>query len=558
MTELNDHELLAEYAHSGSEAAFAALVERYVNLVYSAALRFTGNPHHAQEITQAVFVTLAGKAGGLRRSVVVPGWLYQTARLTAANFVKSEIRRQKREQEAYMQSTLNEPEAPPWEQVAPLLDEAMGCLGETDRNAVVLRYFENRTAEETGTLLKLTAAAAHKRVERALEKLRKFFSKRNVTVGMGGLGVLISANAVQSAPTGLATAISAAAISGTAISTATLITATTTIAMTTIQKTIIVAALAAAVGTGIYAVHQGAQLRGQIQSLEDQQAPLTAQIQQLQRERDDATNRAASLAGELAGIKKHPAEVLKLRGEVGALRQEKAIADSKSAISKITANPEARQALRDQQKMGMTMLYADLAKNLKLTPDQTGQLNDLLADHIMTSIDLITQALHDKATQRQVDQLFAVQDTALRDQLEVLVGPDGVAKYLDYSRNLGSTLTAAQFASNLTGDSAAVAEKKRQLLQAMQEVTQSALAAANLPADYQTVPMLNLANIASEEEATQSLQLFDSIYAQVAARAGSFLSADELTLFQGYRAEALKNSKMMLLMNRKMMAPISQ
>src|SRR5208283_3295171 len=141
MTELDDHELLAEYARSGSEPAFAALVARYVNLVYSAALRFTSNPHHAEEITQAVFVTLARKAGGLRRGVVMSGWLYQTARLTAANFVKGEIRRQKREQEAYMQSTLNEPDAAGWEQIAPLLDEAMGGLGETDRNAVVLRYF---------------------------------------------------------------------------------------------------------------------------------------------------------------------------------------------------------------------------------------------------------------------------------------------------------------------------------------------------------------------------------------------------------------------------------
>ena len=112
-----------------SEAAFAALVARYVNLVYSTALRFTGNPHHAEEITQAVFIILARKAGGLLRGAVLSGWLYQTARLTAANFVKGEIRRHRREQEAYMQSILNEPEAAAWEQIAPLLDEAMGRSG---------------------------------------------------------------------------------------------------------------------------------------------------------------------------------------------------------------------------------------------------------------------------------------------------------------------------------------------------------------------------------------------------------------------------------------------
>ena len=75
MTELDDHELLAEYARTGSEAAFAFLVARYVNLVHSAAWRFTGNPHHAEEITQAVFIILARKAGGLRRGTVLSGWL---------------------------------------------------------------------------------------------------------------------------------------------------------------------------------------------------------------------------------------------------------------------------------------------------------------------------------------------------------------------------------------------------------------------------------------------------------------------------------------------------
>ncbi len=209
MTELSDHDLLAEFAGGGSEAAFAALVARHVNLVYSAALRFSGNPHHAQEITQAVFVILTRKAGGLRGGVVLSGWLYQTARLTAANFVKSEIRRQNREQEAYMQSTLNEPDAAAWEQIAPLLEEAMGVLGETDRSAVVLRFFERKTAAQTASELKLTEAATHKRVNRALEKLRKFFIRRGVTLSAGLLAGAISTHSVQAAPAVLATAITA-------------------------------------------------------------------------------------------------------------------------------------------------------------------------------------------------------------------------------------------------------------------------------------------------------------------------------------------------------------
>lgn len=108
MSELDDQDLLARYARDNSETAFAALAERHVNLVYSTALRSVGNAHAAGDISQAVFIILANKADKLSRRVVLSGWLYQTTRLTAANFLRGEIRRQKREQEAFMQSTLQE------------------------------------------------------------------------------------------------------------------------------------------------------------------------------------------------------------------------------------------------------------------------------------------------------------------------------------------------------------------------------------------------------------------------------------------------------------------
>jgi RNA polymerase sigma factor (sigma-70 family) len=183
-----------------------------VNLVYSTALRFSGNPQAAEEISQAVFIILARKAAGLKQGVVLSGWLYQTARLTTANYVKQDIRRQRREQEAYMQSTLDEAETPAWEEIAPLLDEAMGGLGETDRNAVVLRFFENKTAREVAAALKMSEAAAHKRVHRALEKLRGFFAKRGAVSTAVLFAGAISANSVHAAPGGLANTISTVAL----------------------------------------------------------------------------------------------------------------------------------------------------------------------------------------------------------------------------------------------------------------------------------------------------------------------------------------------------------
>jgi len=253
MTEPDDHELLGEYDRSESEPAFATLVARYVNLVYSAALRFTGNPHHAEEITQAVFVILARKAGGLRRGVVLSGWLYQTARLTAANFVKGEIRRQQREQEAYMQSTLNEPDPVAWEQIAPLLEEAMGGLGETDRNAVVLRYFENRSVEEVGARLKLNTSAAQKRVARALDKLRKFLTQRGLAISGAALAGAVSTNSVHAAPAAVAKSVTALALAKGAAasgSTLTLINGALKLMAWTKTKIAIVAGVAALLAAG--------------------------------------------------------------------------------------------------------------------------------------------------------------------------------------------------------------------------------------------------------------------------------------------------------------------
>jgi RNA polymerase sigma factor (sigma-70 family) len=296
-----DLDLLHQYTRDNSQDAFTALVNRHVNLVYSAALRQVRSPQLAEEIAQSVFADLARNAGSLARGGNAPSsgsltpWLYAVTRRTAIDAIRKESRRRLREQIAVEMNEMNAT-ANDWTQIAPLLDDAMTALEEIDRTAVLLRYFENKSLREVGEALGASEDAAQKRVSRAVEKLREFFSKRNVTVGAAGLTVLISANAVQSAPVGLAVAISAAALAGTAVSASTVIAATKTIAMTTIQKTIIGATLAAAVGTGVFEAHQASQLREQNQTLQQQQAPLAEQIRRLSEERDDALKRLALLS----------------------------------------------------------------------------------------------------------------------------------------------------------------------------------------------------------------------------------------------------------------------
>jgi uncharacterized protein (TIGR03435 family) len=215
MSDWDDHDLLAQYARGTrdrAEAAFAALAERHLNLVYSTALRSVGNAHAAEEISQAVFLILADKADKLSRRVVLPGWLYQTTRLTAANFLRGEIRRQKREQEAFMHSSLNEPANETWTRIAPVLDDALARLGARDRDAIVLRFFENKSLREVGAALGASEDAAKMRVNRALEKLRKMFARRGATFSAAAIAGAISTNSVHAAPAGLAKMISAVAM----------------------------------------------------------------------------------------------------------------------------------------------------------------------------------------------------------------------------------------------------------------------------------------------------------------------------------------------------------
>jgi RNA polymerase sigma factor (sigma-70 family) len=181
MRDSSDIELVREYARQGSEAAFCELVRRHLNLVYSAACRHVGLPAQAEEITQAVFVILARKAAGFRSHTVLEAWLYETTRLTAISFLRAERRRQFREQEAYMQSTLGQESESVWRQMAPLLDEAMMKLGGGEREAIVLRFFQGQSLREAAAGLHITEAAAPKRVSRALEKLRKHFARRGVS-----------------------------------------------------------------------------------------------------------------------------------------------------------------------------------------------------------------------------------------------------------------------------------------------------------------------------------------------------------------------------------------
>lgn len=251
--QIDDMELVRQYARTQSEQAFGTLVSRHVDLVYSVALRQVHDPHLAQEITQTVFIILARKAGSLSSRTVVSGWLCRTARFVASRVLTAQFRRQRREQEAYMQSPTNDESGQVWSQIEPQLETAMEQLGAVDQNAVVLRFYERRSFKDVGKALGTSEAGAKMRVARALEKLRTVFLKRGVALSTIALTGAISSHSVQAAPAGLASSITIAAVKGTSVSATTLTLIKSTLklmAWTKIKTFTVVSAIAlVAVGT---------------------------------------------------------------------------------------------------------------------------------------------------------------------------------------------------------------------------------------------------------------------------------------------------------------------
>jgi RNA polymerase sigma factor (sigma-70 family) len=132
---------------------------------------------------------------------ILSGWLYRTTWFACADVWKRELRRQQREQEACMEAIIETNETDPaWAKFAPVLDEAMAGLRDRDRDALVLRFFENKSIKEIAGSLGLEERAAQKRVQRALEKLRGSFTRRGITFSVTVIAGAISAHSVSAAP----------------------------------------------------------------------------------------------------------------------------------------------------------------------------------------------------------------------------------------------------------------------------------------------------------------------------------------------------------------------
>ena len=348
--------LLAEFVKNHSEAAFREIVARYLNLVYSTALRLVGgDAHRAEDVAQSVFLHLAQKAHTLTADSALGGWLHRDTCHVAATLMRGERRRQLREQHAAAMNSLLDHSEANLSQIAPVLDEAINELDTEDRAAILLRFYEQRDLRSVGEALGSSENAAQKRVARALEELRSLLKHRGVALSAAALGSLLAADAVTAAPAGLVASISTSALAGAAKGTGTL-TLIKIMAATNLKSAAVI--IAASILTPLLVQHQ-AQAR-----LQDQNASLLQQSNQLAQLTTDNQH----LASQLNQTNSRPAadpqldELLKLRSEVGRLQR--------TVVQMKTADPDHPMS-RDEK----------LAFLRNKSAAQAARLKQWLADH---------------------------------------------------------------------------------------------------------------------------------------------------------------------------------
>jgi RNA polymerase sigma factor (sigma-70 family) len=182
---MDDMQLLQEYAQTGRQDAFEQLVTRHMDWVYSVCLRGVKDRHLAEDVAQAVFIILARKSKSMAPNTILRGWLFKAARFAVADALKKQNRHKRHVQRAAEMSmaVLNPQDAAAWNRLAPALEEAVACLNEKDRQAIMLRFYESKSLAEVGEILCISEEAAKKRVSRAVEKLRTILTREGYYTG---------------------------------------------------------------------------------------------------------------------------------------------------------------------------------------------------------------------------------------------------------------------------------------------------------------------------------------------------------------------------------------
>jgi len=358
--------LLADYVELGSEQAFRELVDRYVDLVHSTAVRLVdGDRHLAEDLTQTVFLDLARTARKLPKAVSLGGWLHRHTCFTASKMMRAQRRRQRREREATEMTAQQDDSTVNWEWIAPILDRAIDQLGEEDRAAILLRFFEQRDFRSVGDALGIREDAARMRVNRALEKLQGMLKQGGLTLSSGALAAGLAEAAVLSAPSGMAASVSTAALAGAVGGGTTFL---ELMAATKLKFTLVTLAVVSAATLFVLQQQSHTRLRNENASLQRQIAQLQADAEGLTGQLSKA-NSSAALSGEQAH------ELLRLRGEVGTLRRrarELGTADAKAALAPAKEPADQKPAISGAPPFQMQLVLDEPGDDAETVTNRAG------------------------------------------------------------------------------------------------------------------------------------------------------------------------------------------
>ena len=442
----DDAELLRRYAATRAEAAFVELVRRHLDGVYSAALRRVGGDTHlAEDVAQQVFVALAQKAGQLSGHPVLAGWLHAATRHEAAHVVRHERRRKAREQEAQTMHDMNSETAPEadWSRVAPVLDEALDRLSETERTAVLLRFVERRPFGEIADALRLTEDAARMRVNRALDKLRGLLARRGVASTAAALSLALTNHVVAAAPASLASAVTGASLSAAPLGASAAASLLSFMSTTKAIFGIAVVAIIAALGTATYEVRARHVAEAALAAPRQDYDVLVAKRRDLEQQTQAAEQDAARLKQAVADARAAQAAAGTSQAAKAAAAWDP-VAEGKVFLAR---HPEVKQALIASKIAEIDFRYGALYKSLGLTPDQIEKFQSIML--ASGSGGWVNRLLVPELK----EMVFSIVDTDLAQngtrRLRELLGDDGYRQFTEFNRVDSARQLAVQVASSL-------------------------------------------------------------------------------------------------------------
>jgi RNA polymerase sigma factor (sigma-70 family) len=409
---MDDDQLLEAYVTERSEAAFRALVQRHLPVVQGVARRQPGiDAHLAADVSQRVFIALARKAHGLREHATLVGWLYLAARLEAARVVRAEARRRVREATAGSMPDSSPSDAPdelPWEQLQPVLDDALAQLGEAERTAVLLRFFSGRSFAEVGRGLKITEEAARKRVERAVEKLRQALGRRGIVSTASALCATLGAHAAPAVGQDAVETVVSAAWQQAALGPM----AQLGIFMSSTKLTVTAAgAVLLLAGASLLRDHS------LVKTAEQRHAATGAELAALIDQRDRGQR-------ELAALQRAKAEAV--------VRAPRTAAAPANQVRTYLRDPEYRAVARTASLAKRHLEFQRFYRQLQLSPDQIERFEDIMARQDQALLD--GQYARDIGEDEQV--VFRRSGPEWASAMVGLLGADGKRQLEDYLRSM--------------------------------------------------------------------------------------------------------------------------